>query len=72
MLITLKNASLLFAYSLTNDMAVKMANNSELEVPTGHLFKLSSENNALNDEQQTLSVSGENMIIVQFMLSETL
>lgn len=57
--------SLLFAYSLTDDMTVTMPQDEGCNVAVGHLIKLSAMSEKRQGDQLTVRVTGKNMIIVQ-------
>lgn len=57
--------SLLFAYSLTDNMTVVTPQDEGCNVAVGHLIKLSAMSEKRQDDQLTVKVTGKNMIIVQ-------
>ncbi len=57
--------SLLFAYSLTDNMTVVTPQDEGCNVAVGHLIKLSAMSEKRQDDQLTVQVTGKNMIIVQ-------
>ena len=61
--------SLLFAYSLTDDMIVNTSQGEDCTVPIGHLIKISTINETLDSNQITITLSGKNMIIIQLTLN---
>ncbi len=63
--VELSEDTLLFAYSLTDDMVVTTPENNHCSVPVGHLIKLSSIEQKTVNTQLITSLSGKNMIIVQ-------
>lgn len=63
--VELSEDTLLFAYSLTDDMVVTTPENNRCSVPVGHLIKLSSIEQKTVNTQLITSLSGKNMIIVQ-------
>jgi environmental stress-induced protein Ves len=61
--------NLLFAYSLTGEIAVETLSHGDYcSVPAGHLIKLSTTNEKKITNQLTGKVTGENMIIIQLKL----
>ena len=58
--------NLLFAYSLTDDINVTKFDQINTSVPVGHLIKLSTVNFEPKSNQFSVTLTGQNMIIVQF------
>ncbi len=71
--VSLTKTSLFFAYSLTSEMAVEFTGNhleaKKVHVSQGELLKISVPTNAKNDNELTVNVSGENMILIQLQPS---
>jgi environmental stress-induced protein Ves len=63
---------LLFAYSPTDDIAVDTREQKNTQVPVNHLIQLSTSNNPVDNivtnNQLTVALTGENMIVVQLVL----
>jgi environmental stress-induced protein Ves len=66
--VELSAGNLLFAYSLTDEMAVITPQNENCTVPVGHLVKLSSINEEQKSDKLTIKITGENMIVIQLKL----
>ncbi len=66
--IQLKKNSLCFAYSLSDVMNIAAFQTENSAVPVGNLAKLSLTSGELKAQQQSVTVTGENMIIVQLAL----
>ncbi|PKG85468.1 hypothetical protein CXF85_05480 [Colwellia sp. 75C3] len=61
--------SLLFAYSLTDEMRVNSSQSEDYcTVPVGHLIKLSAMNENQKNEENIVKVTGKNMIVIQLKL----
>ena len=56
---------LLFAYSLTDVMVVKTAEDEDCTVPAGHLMKFKSSGSPLSDRLSNICIFGKNMIIIE-------
>lgn len=56
--------SLLFAYSLTDDMIVTTPQNKDLAVPVGHLIKYQHNTPPINHNSLVPTIVGKNMIII--------
>jgi len=56
--------SLLFAYSLTDDMIVTTPQDSSRSVPVGHLIKYQHNNTSASNDLAVTTISGKNMIII--------
>lgn len=55
---------LYFAYSLTGEIIVNLADKQNITVPQGDLLKVSAIDNAESNGQLTFNLSGENMILI--------
>jgi environmental stress-induced protein Ves len=64
--VELSEDTLLFAYSLSDNMIVTSPQDEDCTVPVGHLIKLSAMGEKLRDDQLTVCMTGKSMIIVQF------
>jgi environmental stress-induced protein Ves len=66
--IKLTKASLCFAYSLTDDIALQTMAAEKTLAPVGCLVEISVRNNKVEDDPLTISLTGKNMIIIQLNL----
>ena len=66
--VALSGDSLIFAYSLTDEMRVKTLKDESCTVAVGHLIKLSAMNNQQPTDQITVKITGKNMIVIQLKL----
>jgi environmental stress-induced protein Ves len=61
--------SLLFAYSLTDEMIINISKDEDCRtVAVGHLIKISIINDKLESNQNVVKITGKNMIVIQLKL----
>ena len=58
---------LIFAYSLTNEMNIEHGSRTIASVPVGHLAQLHTNNASERHKQDTMVISGQNMIIIELI-----
>ncbi|KGJ92675.1 HutD/Ves family protein [Colwellia psychrerythraea] len=62
--VKLTAGSLLFAYSLTDDIIISTSQNDELSVPVEHLIKYQPNSTSTNDHVADTTIFGKNMIVI--------
>ena len=58
---------LIFAYSLTNEMNIEHGSKTIASVPVGHLAQFQTNNASESHKQDTMVISGQDMIIIELI-----
>jgi environmental stress-induced protein Ves len=66
--VTVLANSLLFAYSLADEIRINISKDEDYTVDVGHLIKLSAMNERQQDDQFIVKITGKNMIIIQLKI----